>query len=732
MADNLQKYKPFISQYANSYLDGKTQQGNHTFYNCPFCGSGTHEHGTPAFEVYPTMFVCYACTPPPGEKYFHGDIFDLVQKVEHLDKAAAIIRVKKLYGDGSDLPQETTPASVKANPHIIKEAEPGIYADFFEWATNNAIKGSYWQGRGFTPEEIEKYQLGEIPASTITEMDKRGYLDKLRIKYLKYNQSNYGVIPYGRDVFTLRNIDKGGYIKQKDSQAGIFHLNSLYSDGLSYCLVVEGEVDTLTIEAKAGLPCLATGSKANTSKLLEQLRNKPTNKTLLLLPDNDRTENGEPDLAKRAAFANLAESLTAAGVNNALLNNTEWTYKDANEYYNKQPGHFATALQELCIKAVDGMEADKEKEVNDYIKESAGASVGDFALYRGSRDIECIPTGYKILDRILNGGLRDGLVTVSGLSATGKTTMLLQMALNIASAGERDVIYIALEQTKYELMAKGISYLTYELSGYDSSQAIPAWKVGSEAERKKMNTQQKELLARAEQEYSNRTSGRLYFFSNISGIYSTRHDNDQGWNVADIMARHKRLTGRIPVVFVDYLQILRANDPRATDKQNIDHDMTALKLLSNDFHTAIIIISGMNRASYGTDAGQASLSGSAKIEYSSDLVLTLQPFGVDNDNTNYVNQGIYESATGENFREMELKIAKNRNGKQSDRILYLFSAPYNCYQEQKLQAQLTVADRLKQQRETAAKKNGQRRKRKNEAEKASAENNPQEELATDV
>lgn len=712
-----EKFKTNIQNYADTNLKGKTKD-NPPKYECPFCGSGQGKHHTPALTIYNNGFYCYSCQKA-------GDIFDLVQEVEHLDKGQARRRVISLYGTREELEQQEHGAAA-ANPHVVKEADPAIYADFFKWATKNAIKGKYWQGRGFTPEEIERYQLGEIPGGDILQMDKAGYLDKLRIKYLKFNQSNYGVIPYGKDVFTLRNIDKGGYIKQKDSQAGIFHLDSLYRDGMQYCLIVEGEVDTLTIEAKTGLPCLATGSKSNTSKLLELLQNKPTKKTLFILPDNDRDETGSPDRVKRAAFENLAESLRAAGTNAAVLDNTSWKYKDPNEYYQKEPEQFATALQDLCAKAVDEMDSAKEKEVSDYIKESAGASVGDFALYRGSREVECIPTGYKLLDGILNGGLRDGLVTVSGLSATGKTTMLLQMALHIAADGEKDVIYIALEQTKYELMAKGISYLTYELCGYDSSQAIPAWKVASEAERRKMTTAQKELLARAEQEYSNRTSGRLYFFSNISGIYATRHENDQGWNVADIMARHTRLTGHTPVVFVDYLQILRANDPRATDKQNIDHDMTALKLLSNDFHTAIIVISSMNRASYGTDAGQSSLSGSAKIEYSSDLVLTLQPFGIDNENTANTNMGIYDSATGENFRTMELKVAKNRNGRQSDRILYLFAAPYNSYQEQKLQPQLTVADRIKKQRDAVAKRNGKRRKKQNEAEKESEKNNSQD------
>ena len=75
---------------------------------------------------------------------------------------------------------------------------------------------------------------------------------------------------------------------------------------------------------------------------------------------------------------------------------------------------------------------------------------------------------------------------------------------------------------------------------------------------------------------------------------------------------------------------------------------------------------------------------------------------------------------------MKTNKAKNRNGRQSDRILYLFAAPYNSYQEQKLQPQLTVADRIKKQRDAVAKRNGKRRKKQNEAEKESEKNNSQD------
>lgn len=75
---------------------------------------------------------------------------------------------------------------------------------------------------------------------------------------------------------------------------------------------------------------------------------------------------------------------------------------------------------------------------------------------------KAFPTGFSILDGILNGGLREGLTVIGALSGLGKTTMLLQIANNIAEQGE-DVIYFSLEMNKSELLTRTISRLSYQI-----------------------------------------------------------------------------------------------------------------------------------------------------------------------------------------------------------------------------------------------------------------------------
>lgn len=63
-------------------------------YICPFCGSGTHSHGTGAFTYYPATdtFNCFAC----GK---NGDIFTYYQELYKVDFKTAKERLETLFNE---------------------------------------------------------------------------------------------------------------------------------------------------------------------------------------------------------------------------------------------------------------------------------------------------------------------------------------------------------------------------------------------------------------------------------------------------------------------------------------------------------------------------------------------------------------------------------------------------------------------------------------------------------
>src|SRR5262245_47167871 len=73
-------------------------------------------------------------------------------------------------------------------------------------------------------------------------------------------------------------------------------------------------------------------------------------------------------------------------------------------------------------------------------------------------DYEPVPLGLQPLDKMLGGGLRPGeLLLIGGAQGTGKTTMALQMARNIAASGQAYVLYVCFEHDDADMLQRLIA-----------------------------------------------------------------------------------------------------------------------------------------------------------------------------------------------------------------------------------------------------------------------------------
>jgi replicative DNA helicase len=78
---------------------------------------------------------------------------------------------------------------------------------------------------------------------------------------------------------------------------------------------------------------------------------------------------------------------------------------------------------------------------------------------------------------------------------------------------------------------------------------------------------------------------------------------------------------------IDYLQILKPADPRASDKQNTDWAVSELKRISREHKIPVLAISSLNRENYHMPINLTSFKESGAIEYSSDVLIGLQVEG---------------------------------------------------------------------------------------------------------
>ena len=284
-----------------------------------------------------------------------------------------------------------------------------------------------------------------------------------------------------------------------------------------------------------------------------------------------------------------------------------------------------------------------------------------------------ISTGFVYLNQLLDGGLYPSLITLGAITSTGKTTLGLQIMDNIAAAG-KDVIIFSLEMSRFELIAKSISRLSFK-DAVDKRDAFTTRQLLDYDSYQQYTTDRLLLIERSKRKY----------FDEIAPHVFIRQSPIGGMGIDEIqkaMQAHADQTGTAPVVLVDYIQLMTppANNRRSlTDKQVIDLNVMSLKQLSRTYNTPVIGISSVNRAAYSYQAKQSGktkidltdFKESGAIEFSSDILLGL-------------NQDSYDDKT--KVGKMSLDILKNRNGAKGTTQNFDYYYPYNCFVENNLTA----------------------------------------------
>ena len=257
---------------------------------------------------------------------------------------------------------------------------------------------------------------------------------------------------------------------------------------------------------------------------------------------------------------------------------------------------------------------------------------------------------------------------MGAISSLGKTTLITQMADNIAQNGN-DVLIFSLEMARAELMAKSISRHTLETtlaSGGDTRNAKTTRGITTGKRYADYSGAEKDLIKAAITSYK-QYAERIFISEGMGDIGAAQ--------VREEAKKHISFTGRTPTIIIDYLQILAPHSERATDKQNTDKAVMELKRISRDFKTPVIAISSFNRQSYNSPVTMEAFKESGAVEYSSDVLIGLQLAGAGDKDFN---------ATIEKQRSprnIELVILKNRNGKTGDKLIFKYYPPFNYFME---------------------------------------------------
>lgn len=206
-------------------------------------------------------------------------------------------------------------------------------------------------------------------------------------------------------------------------------------------------------------------------------------------------------------------------------------------------------------------------------------------------------TGIADLD-ILTGGLEPGqLVIVAARPAVGKTAVALAVSRHVAGNPGR-VVFFSLEMTRHELAARLLA----------AESGIPARVL-------KSGPSQNEWAALADAATKRGLDGMIL-------------DDRAAASVAYIRARCRRLKreGGLSLAFVDYLQLMAPENPRASRNEQVGSLSRGLKALAKELSIPIIALAQLNRGSEARADRRPMLSDlrdSGEVEQDADAVLLL-------------------------------------------------------------------------------------------------------------
>lgn len=403
-------------------------------------------------------------------------------------------------------------------------------------------------------------------------------------------------------------------------------------------------------------------------------------------------KTGEPE-KKWNSFRDSGSALVTGATLTAMAKENGWRKPErVNSYQKPAGGHQSDYKPQSSTYTPEAVEAPQEAQEapqetpEQYMGRNAAAFISEFMDGIGSSvNTPAITTGFQTLDEAFDGGLYPGLYFIGAISSLGKTTFCLQIADQIAAAGN-DVLIFSLEMARGELMAKSISRMTFQRTtkaGNGTRYAKTTRGITDGKRWAHYSNSETRLIAESVTEYGKAIAPRIWIEEGIGDIGVEQ--------VRAAVEKHIKLTGRKPFVLIDYVQILAPYDVRASDKQNTDKAVLELKRISRDFNIPIMGISSLNRESYTEPISMRAFKESGSIEYTSDILLGLQYSGMDSQDgetektrikrvRTLMKEAEQRAAKGGGV-DIQLKILKNRNGRKGLSLGLTFYPMFNCFTE---------------------------------------------------
>lgn len=248
-------------------------------------------------------------------------------------------------------------------------------------------------------------------------------------------------------------------------------------------------------------------------------------------------------------------------------------------------------------------------------------------LHRNKGALRGIRTGYRDLDDKTAGLQRSDLIILAARPAMGKTTLVTNLAYNVATIAKLPVLFFSLEMSKEQLIDRMLS----DASG------VSSWNI-------RTGNLSDDDFAKISEAMGEMAEAPIFI------------DDTPGLSVLEMHTKARRAAHDQPLglIIVDYLQLMQSSGNHNGNRvQEVSEISRGLKLIARELNVPLIALSQLSRSVESRTPPIPQLSDlreSGSIEQDADIV------------TFIYRPGYYEPDNPEVANITDLIIAKHRNG----------------------------------------------------------------------
>lgn len=642
--EEIQRLADIINKQEPSFLQATTKG-----YICPVCGQGAHKgNGITRTTGKQDTWFCINCRLPRSITGLFANANGIPDDEQHYPEivraAAAYYGITTINGEYSVKQQPKKEGETVKRP---PQQEITDYSKYYKkWNTLllQADEGKagrdYLHSRGITDETMKDFNIGFDPE--YRQPGTREFTKRPCVIFPR-NQACYQV----RDIRPKEQITDDfslGRIKQTVGRTDIFNAAAFEQaeaeaeQGRPPIIVVEGEIDTLSIIQTGYKWAIGiSGTSSGRGKLLEHIKQHTKLSYILALDNDDAGRTGQKAIAEE--LDKIGVSYIAADAERLYLG-----CKDANDAYRQDKAKLTEQIVKYADDAYNKGQEQQAEEAAEAYKRTGAGMVDTFLLRVSGDRYKPISTGYKSIDKALNGGFeRQTLVMIGGAPSIGKTAIVSQLAEKMAASGY-DVLYLNLEMSREQLLARSFARIANDIAEVKDASWITETAIRRGYEWAGDPVKVADIKAVADY-YKAHIADHIIYNPDAADGADDPHNLDA--IIKTMTAEIKRLGHCPPVIIIDYLQLItvmqngRAADPAETIRQTVSR----LKDFAIQNDCTVICITATNRAANKTgDADLNSGRDTSNIEYSADCHIGLVYTAIENGEK-------WEEATGRPLEE---------------------------------------------------------------------------------